>query len=140
PTGFGNYQPLRDKHSFLAAAHGRPGEQVIIYVELRNMTSAERPENRCFETKLAGLIELRDAQGTLKKTIQFSSDPPLQSKTRHHDFYVFYSFHVPPDLEPGNYQLTVQVVDETNPQAPRTARKSQEFSVSSLHRVQQAPR
>jgi hypothetical protein len=125
---YGIYRPLRDNHSFLAAAPGRPGDLVQLYVELRNFASELR--DSFYETRLSSSVEIHDARGTLRWAFSFDDNKqPLKSLTRLHDYFNNYSFYVP-ELEPGTYQLTVQVVDETLPGNRRVTRKSLDFRVS----------
>jgi hypothetical protein len=126
---YGIYRPLRENHAFLASSPGRPGDLVQLYVELRNFAS--EPREGSFETRLSSSVEIRDAKGNVRRTLAFDDNKqPLKSLTRLSDYFNNYSFYVPPELEPGCYQLTIQIVDETFPDARRVARKSLEFRVT----------
>ncbi len=126
-NGYGDYKALPPTHAFRTWSNERPGDQVQLYFELSNFAS--EPRGGGFETRLSTSIEIRDAAGNLKKRLPIKNLPPRCSLTRLHDYYDHCCFCVPPELEPGTYQLTLQVVDETvTPQ--RVARESREFRVT----------
>lgn len=124
---FGNYKTLPDDHAFVGTL-GEWGELVQVYFELRNFSS--EPRNELFETRLSSSVEIRDTQGNLKKRLSFADEGPLMSLTRLHDYGNSLSFSVPPELGPGTYELTLQIVDETIPEMSRVARKSLELRVT----------
>jgi hypothetical protein len=134
--GYGNYEPLPDDHRFHAASKkdARDGEQVTVYVELRNFRCELR--DRYHEIRLSSKVELRDARDPP------TADPvwcyrfedrqhPVRRLTQLHDFFNYYTFSVP-HLPSGDYILTIQVADETLPERHRVAAKSQEFHVTSM--------
>jgi hypothetical protein len=123
---YGNYKALSPNHAFLAAAPERLGDKVQLYFELRNFASAACAGG--FETRLSSSVEIHDAQGNLRKRYT-SDEQPLKRLTRLHDYCNQY-FFLMPELEPGSYQLTLQIVDETLPEARRVARKTIEFRVT----------
>jgi hypothetical protein len=132
--GYGNYEPLPEGRHFYAASKKdcRDGEEVQLYVELRNFRCELR--DRYHEIRLSSSVEIRDPQ-----------DPPEAEPTWHyrfpdqrqpflaqvHDFFYCYTFSVP-HIPPGKYRLIIQVTDETSPDRRRIARKSQEFWVSAM--------
>jgi hypothetical protein len=129
-TGYGSYEALPADYAFPAAASDRPGESgglVQLYFELRNFAS--EPRDGHFETILSSAVEIRDSQGNLRKRFPVNRSP-YKTTTRLHDYWNIYSFCVPAELEPGTYELTLQVVDETVPVQHRVARQSIEFRLS----------
>ncbi len=135
---FGVYTPLAEGHVFQAGSRvsgslTRPGGLVRVYVEFRNISSERR--DSFHETLLSSDVEIRDARNQsgepLWKHRFDDSRQPLRSRARLHDYYNNYSFFIPPILPPGLYILTIQVTDETRPEAPRSARRSLEFRVAS---------
>lgn len=126
---YGNYKPLPDGHAFAAASPNRPGDLVQLYVELRNFVSELR--HGAYETRLASSVEICDARGEMVWTNRFEDEKrPVRRRTQLHDLHNNYSFHVPKDMPPGTYRLTIQVTDETIPDSRRTARQSIEFRVA----------
>jgi hypothetical protein len=134
---FGVYKPLPEGHVFQAGTRARPGDLVQVYVELRNIGS--EPRDSYHETRLSSYVEICDAQDPRKEPLwkyRFAdSKQPIRSRSSLHDYYNNYSFYVPPILPAGSYLLTIRVTDETRPEAPRSARHSLEFHVSSAARV-----
>lgn len=130
--GFANYQALPADYAFLAGSADRPGESgelVQLYFEVRNFSS--EPRDGIFETRLVSSVEIRDSRGTVRRRLAPPGAPQsLLNSTRVHDYHDSYLFHVPPELEPGTYELTLQVIDQTAPNSQRVARKSIEFRVS----------
>jgi hypothetical protein len=121
--GYGNYEPLPADHAFVAE-----GEIMSVYFEVRNFASESKDAG--YRTHLPSTLEIRDAQGNVRQSYSNPFDQqPQRSQTRLHDYCNRYFFLVP-KLEPGVYQLTLQVVDETVPELRRVARKSLEFRVT----------
>jgi hypothetical protein len=117
---FGEYQPreaVNGMATFEGGAGDQPGETVRVYVELRNVSSRQRGD--CYETRLAGSIELLDFDGRSAYRKDF---PPEQHRGQspRHDFFVNCSFSVPRKVPPGRYTLRVEVRDITTlpPDAP----------------------
>jgi hypothetical protein len=50
-------------------------------------------------------------------------DGLLKSQTVTHDHHFNYNFYVP-HIPPGTYTLTIEVIDQTCPDQPRSARRS----------------
>jgi hypothetical protein len=129
---YGVYKPLPAHSSFIAGTPTRPGDFVQLYVELRNFAS--EPRGGVFETRLASTVEILDPQGRQVWFKNFEDGKkPYRSQTLLHDYYNTYSFHVP-HLPPGTYSLKLQIVDETRPDARRSAHKTLDFRVSALSR------
>jgi hypothetical protein len=130
---FGIYQPVPGDHAFVAPAPDRPGEQVQLYVELRNFACV--PRGGGYETRLRSTIEIRELkEGKPLRTITFDRfEAPLKSLSRLNDYYNHYFFSVP-DLPPGTYQLVLEIADETIPEARRVAHRSLEFRVTPVGR------
>jgi hypothetical protein len=125
---YGVYKPIEENHAFQAGTPGQPGELVQLYVELHNFRSERR--DAYHETRLASSVELFDQNGEKVWSYRFDDrKQPLRSLSPLHDFFNNYSFHLPRDVRPGQYTLTVQVVDETIPEQPRSAKKSLSMTV-----------
>ncbi len=125
---FGRYEPLReDEALFQAGCEGRPGDQVQVYVEVRNFTSEQQgPYN---VTKLASNLEVRNYEGKAVWSYAFPDEPDT-SRTPRQDYFINYRFHVPAELAPGPYTLWITVQDVlTNPPRPPT-RRSLDFRVT----------
>lgn len=125
--GFALYEPVADNHAFVAGTKDRLGEEVWLYVELKNFNS-ERSKDGGYVTKLACTLDLQDSTG---KTVWSRTPDRAETvrRSRLNDFYRGYRFWVPA-IPPGTYQLTLQVTDETNPEQKRTARESLVFRVT----------
>ncbi len=126
--GYGSYVPLPDSHAFLAGTKDRIGEQVQLYVELKNFASEPTKDGE-FLTKLSCSLELRDAKEVVWSKRFDGGETTLRRSSRLNDFYSRYGFYVPA-LSPGTYQLTINIADETNPKNVRIASKSIEFRVT----------
>jgi hypothetical protein len=127
---FGVYQPLPNDHAFLAASSTRAGDAgdlIQLYYELHNFASELR--NGRYETRLASAVEIRDQRGNVRKEVPLDGRH-IKSLTQLHDCYGTVCFCVPPELEPGTYELALQLVDDTVPELRRVARKSIEFRVT----------
>jgi hypothetical protein len=124
---YGSYEALPDNHAFLTGTQTRIGEQVQLYVELKNFESKPTKEGD-FLTKLACSLELHDAN-TGKKVWSKSIDgaeTTHRRRSRINDFCCNYSFYVPA-IPAGTYQLTLHIADETTPEQRRLAHKSLVF-------------
>src|SRR5207244_9232055 len=110
------------------------GEQVNVYVELRNFRCELR--ERYHEIRLSSSVEIRDPREPpdAKPLWYYRFDDqkqPVKSRTQLHDFFSYYWFTVP-HIPPATYTLTFQVADETSPDRRRVASKSQEFRVTAM--------
>jgi hypothetical protein len=125
--GFGAYDPLADNHTFVAGTKDRVGDEVQLYVELRNFNS-EKTKDGAYLTKLTCTLELHDAAG---KNVWSRTLDRIETarRARLNDFYRNYIFYVPA-IPAGTYQLTLQITDETNPEQRRVARESVVFRVT----------
>ncbi|MBI2807479.1 MAG: hypothetical protein HYX68_21050 [Planctomycetes bacterium] len=127
--GYGAYEPLPDNHTFVSGTKSRLGDEVHVYAELKNLRS-EKTKDGVYLTRLASRLELKNAAG--KKIWSRSFDRVDQPQVRRapvNDFHKDFRFFVPA-IPPGTYQLTVQVVDETNAGQRRVASKSLDFRVT----------
>lgn len=92
-----------------------PGQEVIVYVELDNLSSGTSPAGHtsCTDAKLT----LVDAAG---KTVREWRFEPIAETcpTRRHDYFARYVIRIPDSAPPGGCRLTVAVVDTV---ASRTA-------------------
>lgn len=128
-SGFADYTPLPANHAFLAKTDNRPGDQVQLYVELKNFASKQIKEGD-YLTKLACSLELKDMHGQKVWSHTFDKAETTHRKSACvNDYHGNYSFYVPA-LPTGTYQLTIQIVDETIPEHRRVARESLAFRVT----------
>jgi hypothetical protein len=129
--GYGVYQP-RAARPFLASTPSRPGDQVHVYLELKNFAS-EKAASGLYETRLKVTGEMRDADGKVVAPawVWMDGEEPLRSRTRLHDYSNDYVFYIPV-LAPGNYQLVLRVLDQTLPDHPREASKTVDLRVTAL--------
>jgi hypothetical protein len=128
---FGEYtvrETVNGLPTFEAGSGDQPGEPVLVYVELRNVSSRQHGDG--YETRLAGSIELLDFQGQSAYRKDFKPDPHCGQSARH-DFFVNCSFSVPRKVPPGRYTLRVEVRDITGLPADPSALKQ----VPAAHRV-----
>jgi hypothetical protein len=107
---FGRIEPLEEGHQFEAGREGRSGEPVKVYVELANITS--KRNGLWFETLVAGRLEIRDSSRKLVFAANLKPCSDLSCSPRR-DYYVNFSFWVPPCLPAGRYTLEIQVKDVT---------------------------
>lgn len=126
--GFARVLALPDTHAFLAGTPDRFGEQVQVYVELKNFAS-EPISDGLFMTKLACSLELRDAKQVVWSKRFDPNETTLRASSRLNDFYSRFGFYTPP-LPAGTYQLTLNVSDETNAKNVRVASRTMEFRVT----------
>jgi hypothetical protein len=133
--GYGLYKPLPSNHVFVAGTKDpagdkdRLGEEVYLYVELKNLTN-EKTKEGDYLTRLSCVLELYDASNKKVWTQRVDrSDTPHRRRTPMYDFYRNYIFYVPA-IPPGTYRLTMQIADETNPAHRRVARQSLAFRVT----------
>lgn len=129
---FGVYQPLPARPVFQPGRDGRPGEQIQLYVELRNFVS--QPQASFYETRLASTLEIRDLRNKPVWRMDFPAQQPDRSHTLRHDYFISFRFPVPREVPPGLYTLWVEVRDVTGIQgrevpAHRVARRSLDFEV-----------
>jgi hypothetical protein len=100
---FGVFEPIEGKPSF------RSGDMVEVYGELRNISCERQPSrNGEFRTRTNSTLEIREAGGNSGWRKEVSKTDI--SQTAQHDFYHHYRFQLP-ELSPGPYVLSVEVVD-----------------------------
>ncbi|HEY7422668.1 MAG TPA: hypothetical protein VH682_00275 [Gemmataceae bacterium] len=90
----------------------QPGEEVRVYLQVRNFAS--RQVGDIYKTVLKGRLEIydetnRNSPGFIKD-IAPQEDP---SRTPRQDFFVHVRFHVPLSCPPGSYTLWIKVEDWT---------------------------
>jgi hypothetical protein len=129
--GFGLVEPLPDDYAFQCGNGGRPGEGVVFYVEANH--TAARATGSYYETRLAGRLDILDADGKRVWTQEFPNKPNTSISPRH-DYFVIFYFAVPARLPPGHYSLAVELSDQTlqgGKEAPsyRTARRKLPFEI-----------
>jgi hypothetical protein len=131
-NSYGNYKEVPAGHAFRNATPNRPGDYVLLYVELRNF--AGEFKNGYYTTKLSSSVEVLDQKGKLVwRCPAFPEEKkPITNRNLVHDYCNTYSFSVPSDLPAGIYTLIIQVTDQTRPEQPRVAKRALEFRVTSV--------
>jgi hypothetical protein len=110
---FGVYvarEPLNGIHTFEGGFGDQVGEEVLVYLELRNVSSRQRGD--LYETRLVGTVELLDFEGRSAYRRDFSP-PPHVGRSARRDFFVKCSFSVPRKVPPGRYTMRVEIRDVT---------------------------
>jgi hypothetical protein len=130
--GFGLIDPLPNDYAFQAGGDSRYGERMLLYVEVRNFAS--RQVGQFFETRLAGRVEIRDAQGKPEWSKDFEAESNVSVSPRH-DYFIIFRLWVPPLLPAGHHTLVVEVSDETGQIGAKTpscriAHRSLSFDVT----------
>jgi len=124
---FAMYDPWPEDHIFRASSNAwsLDGDVVQVYVELRNFLC--EPHDSYHEIHLSSSVKITDPRDPAKpiwfKRFDDSKQPPVRSRAQLHDYFCRYYFAVP-HLPQGEYTMTIQVVDETFPDKPRTDEKS----------------
>jgi hypothetical protein len=123
--GFGQYRALQEDHAFRARSGDRPGDQVTLYVELRNF--ALQPCRQGYVTRLSSAVEIADAGGKQLWYHSFKDwedkEGPLYRQAAWNDCFGNYCFYMP-HIPPGSYTLTLTIRDLTYPETPRVAHKA----------------
>jgi hypothetical protein len=121
---FGVYvarEPVNGIHTFEGGAGDQVGEEVLVYLELRNVSSRQRGDQ--YETRLVGTVELLDFEKRPAYRRDFS--PPAHvGRSARHDFFVKCSFSVPRKVPPGRYTMRVEIRDVTGLPADSAALKA----------------
>jgi len=100
---FGTFIPWPEDHAFHQQDH------VQVYAELENFTT-ERQGN-FYSIRTDSTIEICEFNGRKRWESAFhEANKPDLSKTARHDFFMNYSFYLPP-LPPGPYTLRLHVTD-----------------------------
>jgi hypothetical protein len=115
---FGSFELFPPQHSF------RPTTLVQVYVELQNFTI--EGNGPIYRTRLASSVRIRDIHNQVVWRQDFPEGQPDLSHTPRHDYFLNCSFRVP-DLPPGPYTLSIQVIDVPT---RRTAERVLDFCVA----------
>jgi len=119
-TGFGDYEQF-ESYAF------RPGQQVLLYVEVENYT-VEQIETAAknshtlrglhgmtstpmYETELHGRYEILDAQ---QRTVASRILPVDRNRCRNHrrDYFIPYLLYMPTKIQSGSYTLELVIEDK----------------------------
>ncbi len=89
----------------------RPGQEVILYVEVENFTAEQQSSHGHYETALLGSYEIRDAAQRRAAEHSFRLEKEV-CRNRRRDFFIPYRVYFPQHLVEGTYtlQLTIQDV------------------------------
>jgi hypothetical protein len=96
--------------TFEGGAGDQVGEEVQVYLELRNVSSKQRGDT--YETRLAGTVELLDFEQRSAYRWNFWPEPHV-SRSPRHDFFVKCAFSVPRKVPAGRYTMRVEIRDVT---------------------------
>ncbi len=122
--GFGLYDPLPEKDlpAFLGGTEGRPGERVLLYLEVSNFRTATTKGLdgiTLHETLLTGSLQIersRLAPHEQKLAAEIKIPREVRpSRSPRQDYFMRLEFNIPPGLAPGDYKLSVVLDDETPP-------------------------
>lgn len=96
----------------------RPGQDVIVYVELDNLSAGASPTGHT--TCIDAVLRLVDDTGSTLHTWSF--DPVAEtSPTRRRDYFARYVVHVPESAPAGQCRVEVDVIDTRSGATARTA-------------------
>lgn len=106
-VSFGNYDRFKvDRFT--------TGQPVLLYSEVENFTS-QRSNNDGYRTVLQSAIKLYKASDLQQPAavIPLASDTTEDfCRAQRRDYFHSYEFSIPPNLEPGQYTLVLEVVDQ----------------------------
>jgi hypothetical protein len=121
---FGKFCPL-DNACF------QPGEEVHVYVQVRNFASRQTAGR--YETVLKGKLEFYDERDRAKPFLVWNDKPQYDyGRTPRQDYFVNFRFSIPQNLPPGSYTVWITVEDWTDaPSGAKEVTKSR-FARSSL--------
>lgn len=106
-VSFGNYERFKEDRF-------TTGQPVLLYSEVENFTS-RRSSNDGFRTILQSAIKLYRANDLNQPaaTIPLASDTTEDfCRAQRRDYFHSYEFSIPPNLEPGQYTLVLEVIDQ----------------------------
>lgn len=87
----------------------RPDQEVLLYVEVDNFSSEQKPDDGQYETALQGSYEIRNLaqQKVAEHTFLVETD---LCRNRRRDFFIPYRMYMP-KIAPGQYTLQVTIQD-----------------------------
>lgn len=88
----------------------KPGEQVLLYLELDNFVSVKAKEGKGFETQLQGSYEITDTAGNRVADQTLPADTHVCKNIRR-DYFIAYRIYMPQNISSGNYKLNLSVED-----------------------------
>ena len=110
---FGKYTPLED-------IYFQPGQEVKVYVQLRNVAS--RWNGTRYQTVLKGRVEIYAENNRDEPVIVSRSNPEYDySRSPRQDYFVNIRFLIPPSCPHGSYTVRICVEDWTD--APAGAKR-----------------
>ncbi|MCA9174049.1 MAG: hypothetical protein KDB14_06130 [Planctomycetales bacterium] len=86
----------------------RPGQELLLYVEVENFAHTETPNGYCVE--IEGGYEIVDANGQVVEKREFLADKQTFRRERR-DYYIPYRLFVPKTIPPGKYTLRLNLTD-----------------------------
>jgi hypothetical protein len=85
-----------------------PDQEVLLYAEVENFASESTPKG--FHTQLRSSYQILDSAGQRVADHTFSTTEEYCQNSRR-DFFIWYDFHMPKRINPGNYTLQLTIED-----------------------------
>lgn len=86
----------------------RPGQEVIVYFELENLSSGESPAGHttCIDARLRCITSTGDV------VHEWKFEPIAETcRARRHDYFARYMVRIPPEAKPGIHRIELAVTD-----------------------------
>lgn len=88
----------------------KPGEEVLLYLELDNFVSERSKDGKGFETQLQGSYEIKDSAGRRVADQTLPADTHVCKNIRR-DYFIAYRIYMPQNISTGSYKLNLSVED-----------------------------
>lgn len=88
----------------------KPGEEVLLYLELDNFVSEKSKDGKGFETQLQGSYEIKDSVGRRVADQTLPADTHVCKNIRR-DYFIAYRIYMPQNISTGSYKLNLSVED-----------------------------
>lgn len=88
----------------------KPGEEVLLYLELDNFVSEKSKDGKGFETQLQGSYEIKDSAGRRVADQTLPADTHVCKNIRR-DYFIAYRIYMPQNISTGSYKLNLSVED-----------------------------
>lgn len=93
-----------------AVSKFKPGEEVLLYLELDNFVSERSKDGKGFETQLQGSYEIKDSAGRRIADQTLPADTHICRNIRR-DYFIAYRIYMPQNISSGSYKLNLSVED-----------------------------